>query len=133
MVSLMNPKLTQLARRLRRNSSDAEQLIWSNLRNRNLQNLKFRRQQPLGNFIVDFVCFEKRVVVELDGSQHAGSKKDLLRDRWFNRQDFRVLRFWNNEVFENLDGVLERILEVCLSGHPPPAPPSREGASISTY
>ncbi len=124
----MNPGLTQFARKLRRNSSDVEQLLWSNLRNKNLQNLKFRRQQPIGNFIADFVCFEKRVVVELDGSQHAGSKKDLLRDKWFNQHGFQVLRFWNNEVFENLDGVLEKIMEVCVSGHPPPTPPLREGS-----
>ncbi|MFA6458354.1 MAG: endonuclease domain-containing protein [Patescibacteria group bacterium] len=129
MTNLMNPGLTQFARRLRRNSSDVEQLLWSNLRNKNLRNLKFRRQQPIGKFIADFVCFEKRVVVELDGSQHAESEKDLLRDKWFSQQGFRVLRFWNNEVFENLDGVLEKIMEVCLSEYPPPNPSLEGGES----
>jgi len=82
-----------------------------------LEGLKFRRQQPIGNYIVDFVCFEKRVIVELDGGQHSldvEMKKDLIRDKWFEEQGYKVLRFWNNDVLKNMSGVLEVIRDTCL-------------------
>ena len=89
--------------------------MWRHLRAKRLEGLKFRRQQPIGDYIVDFVCFEKRLVIEVDGGQHVSAReKDSERDRWFGEQDFRVLRFWNNEVFTNTDGVLEKIRESCL-------------------
>ena len=104
----MRTKLTNIARNLRKNSTDAENLLWRYLRAGRLEGLKFRRQQPIGNYIVDFVCFEKRLVIEVDGGQH-GTEKDSKRDKWFAEQDFRVLRFWNNEVLGNISGVLEVI------------------------
>jgi very-short-patch-repair endonuclease len=104
------PHLIALAKDLRSNSTDAERLIWSRLRARRFFGSKWKRQQPLGNYIVDFVCFEARVVVELDGGQHACSTEaDAKRDAWLTNQGFKVLRFWNNEVFENLDGMLTTI------------------------
>jgi very-short-patch-repair endonuclease len=87
-----------------------------------LESFKFRRQQPIGQYIVDFVSFEKRLVIELDGSQHAIAKeKDKNRDRWLNQEGYVVLRFWDNEVFENLEGVLETIRRRLLSPSPSPS------------
>ena len=109
------PKLTQFAKQLRKNSTDAEGLIWSQLRARRLQGIKFRRQQPIGKYIVDFASFEKRIVIELDGGHHKKNKvKDEKRDQIITEKGFTVLRFWNNDVFENLDGVLEVIRRKCL-------------------
>jgi very-short-patch-repair endonuclease len=111
----MAPKLTQFAKQLRKNSTKAEALLWSRLRNRQMGGIKFRRQQPIGNFIVDFVSFEKRLVIEIDGGQHTSNKhKDHERDRFLKDSSFKVLRFWNTEVFDNLDGVLEVIRRKCL-------------------
>ena len=100
-------------------------MLWRSLKARQLDGIKFRRQQPIGKFIVDFVCFEKRIVIELDGGQHAVTKsKDNDRDRWLADKGFIVMRFWNNDVFENLDGVLAVIRQKCLSKtSPSPAPP----------
>jgi len=99
------------ARRLRRRLTDAERALWRNLRDRQLDGHKFRRQHPLGRFVVDFVCLEERLVVELDGGQHALRKNaDTARTAWLNREGYRVLRFWNNEVLRNTDGVLAEIL-----------------------
>ncbi|WP_193368427.1 endonuclease domain-containing protein [Pelagibius marinus] len=98
------------ARQLRGNMTEAEQRLWSALRRRQLDGLRFRRQVPLGRFIVDFACYEARVVVELDGGQHAESEaEDAMRTRWLEDRGFRVLRFWNDEVFGNLEGLLEAI------------------------
>jgi very-short-patch-repair endonuclease len=80
-----------------------------------LEGLKFRRQHPLGNYIVDFVCLEKRLVLEIDGGQHAVElDKDRDRDKWLQAEGYRILRFWNNDVFDNLPGVLETIRLNCL-------------------
>ena len=107
----MSPKTN--ARRLRRDQTTAEQKLWSRLRDRQLERYKFRRRVPLGRFIVDFSCYDARLVIELDGGQHAEqSEADAARTQWLEGRGFRVLRFWNNEVEENLDGVLMRILEV---------------------
>lgn len=103
------------AGRLRRDQTRAEQKLWSRLRDRRLSGYKFRRQVPLGRFIVDFSCYDARLVVELDGGQHAKavqSMTDSERTAWLESRGFRVLRFWNNEVEENMDGVLARILDV---------------------
>jgi len=82
---------------------------------RQLNGLKFRRQQPIGNYIVDFACFEKRVVVEVDGGQHQEKKdKDIERDKWLQSQGFQILRFWDNEVLKNIEGVLAVIGERSL-------------------
>jgi very-short-patch-repair endonuclease len=88
---------------------------------------KFKRQQPIGPCIVDFVCFEAKVVLELDGGQHADAEaEDRARDTWLRAQGFRVLRLWNNDVLQNLDGVLERIVEN-LAPSPRPSPTRGEG------
>jgi very-short-patch-repair endonuclease len=100
------------ARALRHNATDAERIIWLLLRDRRLGGLKFRRQVPIGPFVVDFASVEHRLVVELDGGQHADSLADARRDAFLAREGWRVLRFWNNDVMQNREGVLERILEV---------------------
>jgi very-short-patch-repair endonuclease len=115
------------AKELRNNSTDAERLLWRYLRNSQLEGVKFRRQQPIETYIVDFVSFDKRIVIELDGGQHAeNTEYDEYRDACLRRNGFIVLRFWNNEIFENIEGVLEVIkrqsLEVASpTPHPPPA------------
>jgi very-short-patch-repair endonuclease len=114
---------TNFARRLRKNSTDAERLIWGHLRNRNLEGIKFRRQQPLGPYIVDFVSIEKKLVIELDGGQHSTNKAfDEDRDHFINSEGYRVLRFWNNELLQNTEGVLERIRQEILKDTPSPRP-----------
>ena len=101
---------TQRARRLRRDSTDVEKLLWRRLRDRQLEKAKFRRQEPILGFTADFVCHEQRLIVELDDGQHASrSEKDARRTRLLEQAGFRVLRFWNNDVVENIDGVLEAI------------------------
>ena len=96
------------ARDLRRNLTDAETLLWKELRRRIL-GAKFRRQVPIGSYIVDFACLPRKLLIEVDGGQHLESQADTERDRWLRSRGFRVLRFWNNEVFQNLQGVLETI------------------------
>lgn len=99
------------ARALRNNPTDVEKLLWRRLRMWQLDGYKFRRQQPLGNYIVDFVCFEKRVIVEVDGGQHAEQTSyDAERDAWLRDHGFSVLRFWNNDVLQNINSVKDIIL-----------------------
>ena len=98
------------AKTLRREGTDAERILWKRLRGRHLANHKFRRQHPIGPYIVDFVCLEQRLVVEIDGSQHAVEQgRDAKRTAWLEAEGYRVLRFWNNEVLENLSGVFVTI------------------------
>jgi very-short-patch-repair endonuclease len=97
--------LTHRARKLRSRMTDAERLLWRNLRQEAFGR-KFRRQAPIGPYIVDFVCFEQSLVLEIDGGQHLESDADRIRDGWLAGQGFRVLRFWNHEVLGNIDGVL---------------------------
>lgn len=97
------------ARRLRRDATDVENVLGLNLRNRQLGGLKFRRQATLGNTIADFFCAEKRLIVELDGGQHS-EEADAARTAKLAALGCKVIRFWNHEVIENRDGVLERIL-----------------------
>lgn len=109
-----NP-LNTFARELRNNSTDTERLLWRYLRNSQIEGIKFRRQQPIEAYIVDFVSFEKRLVIELDGGQHADNfEYDEQRSDCLRANGFVVLRFWNNEVIENIDGVLEVIRQHCL-------------------
>ena len=97
---------------LRQTLTDAESLLWYRLRDRRLGGYKFRRQVPLGPYIADFVCISARLIVEVDGGQHAEVKNyDEARTRYLRSKGFRVIRFWNNEVLANLDGVLQVILE----------------------
>lgn len=89
-------------------------MLWKHLRNRQLNNMKFRRQQPIGNYIVDFVCFENNLIIEVDGGQHASNREsDTLRTEWLENQGYRVIRFWNNDVLKNIEGVIQRITENC--------------------
>lgn len=98
------------ARALRLLSTTAEHRLWQRLRSRQLAQAKFRRQAPVGPYIVDFICLDARLVIEVDGSQHAeNADYDLQRTQFLARQGLRVIRFWNNEVLENLQGVLDRI------------------------
>ena len=111
----MKSRLTGFAKNLREQSTDAEAVLWQKLRTRQIEGIKFRRQQPIEDYIVDFVSFEKRIIIELDGGQHAEDKsKDFQRDKFFEENGFKVLRFWNNEVFGNMEGVLEVIRQNCL-------------------
>ena len=98
------------ARSMRNNPTDAEYRLWYHLRFRQLDNVKFRRQSPIGVYIVDFVSFERKIVIELDGGQHTEQKSyDDQRTQWLRSQGFRVFRFWNHEVLEDTDSVLEVI------------------------
>jgi very-short-patch-repair endonuclease len=111
------------ARKLREKQTDVERKLWSELRGRNLDGVKFRRQHPIGSFIVDLCCIERGLVAELDGSQHAErSAADVRRTKILERCGYRVLRFWDNEVLSNLDGVLERISDALEDPHPSPLP-----------
>ena len=108
----MKARPTQRARALRRRATDAEKLLWRYLRAKQLDGAKFRRQEPIGKYIVDFVCFSHRLVIELDGGQHAQARErlnDQQRDAWLREQGFKVLRFWNNDVLRNIEGVVETI------------------------
>ncbi len=116
----MNATVT--ARQLRRRSTDAERKLGSILRDRQLAGYKFRRQVPIGNYIVDFVCFEKKIVVELDGGQHQAQwEYDNDRTRWLQFAGFRVIRFWNNQVLSETDAVLQAIL-IALTKEISPSP-----------
>ncbi|OGP07299.1 MAG: hypothetical protein A2048_07165 [Deltaproteobacteria bacterium GWA2_45_12] len=118
----------RFAKNLRKQSTDTENWLWNALRAKRFEQLKFRRQQIIGNYIVDFVCFKKRVIIECDGSQHLDQiEKDQQRDEWLKKEGYQVLRFWDYQVLQDLDIVLEVIFQVCQD-HPPPNPlPSREG------
>jgi very-short-patch-repair endonuclease len=106
------PDLVGLSRNLRKNQTDAENKLWRHLRGKQLEGLRFRRQHPIGRYIVDFVCLEKRLVLEIDGGQHGEEKgqiKDKERDQCLRSEGYQVLRFWNNEVLTNLEGVMDMI------------------------
>jgi very-short-patch-repair endonuclease len=118
---------------LRRDVTDAERKLWQGLRALPMQDSHFRRQAPIGPYFADFACHAKRLVIELDGGQHgeeAHAKRDAARDTYMRANGYRVLRFWNNDVMRNLNGILEKIVET-LSAPPPPTPnPSPPLASL---
>ncbi len=122
---------TTKARTLRRDQTDAERRLWSRLRGHQLDGAHFRRQQPIGNYIVDFVSFEQRLVVELDGAQHAEQETyDSARTAWLESQGFRVMRFWNDQVLRETDGVVSAIrgaIERLCNAPPHPASPAERG------
>jgi very-short-patch-repair endonuclease len=102
--------LTPLAKSMRRCPTDAEKKLWTQLRKHQLRGLRFRRQMPIGSYIVDFCCLEPKLVIEVDGGQHdRQAQEDDVRTRFLQRSGYRVLRFWNNEVLQSLDGVMMRI------------------------
>jgi len=101
------------ARRMRRELTEAEKVIWTRLRAGRLNGFKFKRQQPIGRYIVDFVCFERRSIVEIDGSQHLDEViHDNRRTRWLEQRGFRVVRFWNDEALRDTERVIEEIARV---------------------
>ena len=103
-----------LVRGLRTNQTQAEWLLWTKLRGRQLNGVKFRRQEPLGDYILHFRSFDRKLVIEVDGGQHNESsviKKDNQRTKWLERRGFQVMRFWNNDVLENVEGVYFKIME----------------------
>jgi len=123
----MKERLIKFAKSMRRQPTNAEAIIWATLRGARMQGFKFKRQQPIGAYIVDFVCFECGLVVEIDGGQHADDvSADQYRTQWLQSQGFRVLRFWNNEVIERRDDVLESIIRA-LREYPSPQPLSHKG------
>jgi very-short-patch-repair endonuclease len=101
------------ARALRVEATDAEKALWRFLRDRRLTETKWRRQVPIGDFIVDFVCLEHRVIVECDGSQHAENRYDAVRDAWLRSQGFAIVRFWNHEAVNQRTEVVDTILARC--------------------
>jgi len=103
-----------LARKFRQSQADAEKALWARLKNKQLESVKFRRQQPLGLYIVDFVSFERKIIVGVDGGHHnegEAKKRDEKRAAWLKKNGCQVLRFWNNELLMNMEGVLEKIEE----------------------
>jgi very-short-patch-repair endonuclease len=105
----MKPSIEK-ARELRKNSTDAERFLWQHLRLRQINGDRFRRQRPVGPYILDFVCLEKRVAIEVDGGQHSEAvSRDRERDEWLRKQGLVVLRFWNHEVLTQIDVVKEVI------------------------
>jgi len=115
------------ARHLRKNMTDTERFVWHRLRKRQLAHFKFRRQMPLGPFIIDFISLERRVILELDGGQHAElAEADQKRTEWLKEQGFRVLRFWNHEVWKDWDAI-EQVLWEALEAGPPPQPSPARG------
>ena len=113
--------LLDRAKSMRRNPTEAERRLWSILRSHRLAGFKFKRQQQIGNYIVDFVNFERRLVIEADGSQHLENAYDLARDAWLKSQGFNLLRFWNGEVLRDTEIVADAILNA-LHDAPPPLP-----------
>ncbi|MCX7295668.1 MAG: DUF559 domain-containing protein [Hyphomicrobiales bacterium] len=120
----------KVARQLRTNSTDAERKLWRFLRSLKAQGFHFRRQVPIDHFIVDFVCYSARLVIEVDGGQHnmqPGLRSDVVRDEYLKNQNFQVLRFWNGDVLGNPDGVAEVIAAAIPLSTPTPNPSPQGG------
>ncbi len=127
------------AKRLRRDLTDAERKLWGILRSSQVEGAKFRRQQPIGPFIADFVCQERKLIIEADGGQHAISDGDSRRTAFLESKSYRVLRLWNNDILENLDGVAQVITAALATPHPArasresPSPTRGEGCSGASH
>ena len=119
-------KTVQIARRLRVNQTDAETVLWNRIRNRQIDGHKFVRQLPISDYICDFVCREKSLIIEVDGGQHNESATDAVRDRRLADDGFKVLRFWNNDVLCNIEGVLITIQSALRGVSPSPQPSPRK-------
>ena len=112
-MTIAKNKLKTIARNLRKNQTDSEKLLWSHLRNRQIAGFKFRRQFPIEAYIVDFACISDNLIIELDGGQHTETADHYeARTKFLNEKGFKVIRFWNNEVFENTEAVLQKIYDV---------------------
>ena len=109
---------TKRARSLRKTPTDAEDALWYQLRSRRLNGFKFVRQEPLGPYTVDFICRERRIIIEADGGQHADSAGDKIRDKWLADHNYRILRVWNHDILRNIAGVLE-VIATALAETPP--------------
>jgi very-short-patch-repair endonuclease len=106
--------LTERARDLRKNITDAERAFWRRVKDRRFRGLKFRRQVPMGYYIVDFLCHETKIIVELDGGQHVErTEYDEKRTQFLEEQGYQVIRFWDNEVLKNMEGVLLKLSRMC--------------------
>jgi very-short-patch-repair endonuclease len=123
----MEPKT--FVKQLRGHMTDAERLLWRRLRAHRLNGEKFRRQQAIGPYVADFVHFGARLIVEADGGQHNGAADDRRRDAWLRRQGFKVLRFWNHEILNETEAVLESILKAVADAPSLPAPSLRRKGS----
>ena len=120
-VSVRGAKVlkTANARRLRLNATNAELRLWNRLRSRSIEGNKFVRQEPIGPYVVDFLCREKRLIIEIDGGQHSENEQDRVRDQWLTKHNYRLMRIWNNDVMSNMDGVLEAIAAAIRVENPP--------------
>jgi very-short-patch-repair endonuclease len=119
--------LAKLSKMLRRRGTHAERILWLQLRRKQFGGFKFRRQEQIGKYIVDFVSFEIKLIIEVDGGQHNEDKHlqdDAVRSGWLTNQGFKVIRFWNNEILTNLDGVILSMIEVIREISPSPSPSS---------
>ena len=114
------------ARTLRRDRTDAEKKLWQGLRARQIDGWQFRQQAPIGPYFVDFVCFARQLIIEVDGGQHS-PEADAVRTNWLEAEGFRILRFWNHDILRNPEGVLEEIRRVANSLREPPPQPSPQG------
>ena len=120
---IVPPRNRRLAKAMRQDMTRAELRLWQRLRKPGLEGLRFRRQTPIGPYIVDFFCPERTLIVEVDGDQHGferGEVRDLRRDVWLSERGYRVLRFWNLDVMTNLDGVCDTILAAAAERHDQP-------------
>ena len=125
---MTEPKVLSNAKTLRSHQTETEQRLWFHLRAHRFMNLKFKRQKPIGRYIVDFVCVERMLIVEIDGGQHSEQiEYDQRRDDWLRSQGYIVLRFWNNDVMQQLEGVLEQIRLAAIGEPSPPAPLPQAG------
>ena len=122
------PRATKLAKRLRNGPTEAERKLWNQLSRRQLDGCKFSRQMPVGPYVCDFLCREHKLVVEVDGGQHCDNRMDATRTANLEALGFRVVRFWNNDVLDNIEGVLAVIATVI--GDCPPPSPSREREGV---
>ena len=124
----VNLNLLKNAKALRENMTDAERILWQHLRAARLSGFKFKRQQPFGRYILDFVCFDTKLIIELDGSQpQDAAVQNVARDVWLNAQWFSVLRFWNSEFLQNQAGSLEKVLAELGVATPSPNPSPVKG------